>query len=128
MRLNYSFLSTFLALYYSAFTNANASANANATPTETSTKIIAEEEHEIGYIQSLKLQIPPLESVTSEFQEIEIYESKHYGKVFVLDECLQLTEKDAPHYNEMLAHIPIMEYIIMSMKKQNQKQMQKRVG
>jgi len=120
MRLNHSFLSTFLTLY-AALINTNANANANAETTSTSTKIIAEEEHEIGYIQSLKLQIPPLESVTSEFQQIEIYESKHYGKVFVLDECLQLTEKDAPHYNEMLAHIPIMEYIIMSMNMKKQK-------
>lgn len=49
--------------------------------------------------------------MTSSFQEIEVYDSEHFGKVFLLDECLQLTEKDAPHYNEMLAHVPMMEYI-----------------
>jgi spermidine synthase len=49
--------------------------------------------------------------VKSFYQEIKIHESTHYGKVLILDDCLQLTERDAPHYNEMLAHVPMMEYL-----------------
>lgn len=71
---------------------------------------LSEEEHEIGYIMGLNLHAPPLYSKQSSYQKIEIYESDHFGKVFVLDECLQLTERDAANYNEMLAHVPIMEY------------------
>ena len=74
-------------------------------------KQINEEEDEIGYIQSLIVNTPAVASVESSYQYIEVYDSDHFGKVFVLDDCLQLTEKDAPHYNEMLAHVPVMEYL-----------------
>ena len=76
-----------------------------------STTKIHEEEDEIGYIQSLIVDNLPIASVQSAYQEIEVYNSVHFGRVFVLDECLQLTERDAPHYNEMLAHVPMMEYL-----------------
>jgi len=49
------------------------------------TEQIVEEEEEIGYIQSLILQVPALTKVTSFYQEIKIHESTHYGKVFILD-------------------------------------------
>ena len=69
-----------------------------------SAKEIKEEEFEIGYIQSLLSNSDdPVVSIKSKYQHIEIYNSDHFGKIFVLDEALQLTEKDAPHYNEMLA-------------------------
>ena len=69
-----------------------------------SAKEIKEEEFEIGYIQSLLSNSDdPIVSIKSKYQHIEIYNSDHFGKIFVLDEALQLTEKDAPHYNEMLA-------------------------
>jgi len=76
----------------------------------TTTKI-EEEEDEIGYIQSLIVETQTVASVDSSFQHIEVHNSDHYGKVFVLDDCLQLTERDAPHYNEMMAHVPMMEYL-----------------
>ena len=78
---------------------------------EAGTKRVEEVEDEIGYVQSLMLNTPPLASLKSSYQDIEVYESSHFGKVFLLDECLQLTERDAPHYNEMLAHVPMMEYL-----------------
>merc|ERR1712176_1376022 len=34
----------------------------------------------------------------------------YYGKILVLDEVVQLTEKDANAYNEMLAHIPMFHH------------------
>ena len=73
-------------------------------PNIISAKEIKEEEFEIGYIQSLWTNSDdPVVSIKSKYQHIEIYNSVHFGKIFVLDEALQLTEKDAPHYNEMLA-------------------------
>ncbi len=81
------------------------------TTTTTTTIDALEVEHEIGYILGLKLHNPPLYSGKSKYQEIKIYKSDHYGNVFILDECLQLTEQDAANYNEMLAHVPIMEYV-----------------
>jgi spermidine synthase len=86
-------------------------ATTSATNDEIATKRIEEVEDEIGYIQSLVVKIPPMVTFESNYQEIEVYESDNFGKVFILDECLQLTEKDAPHYNEMLAHVPMMEYL-----------------
>lgn len=77
----------------------------------TERKTIREEEEEIGYIQSLVVNTPAVASVKSTYQKIDVYDSDHFGKVFVLDDLLQLTEKDAPHYNEMLAHVPVMEYL-----------------
>ncbi|KAL7508322.1 hypothetical protein ACHAXN_005399 [Cyclotella atomus] len=74
-------------------------------------KRVDEEEEEIGYIQTLLLNTPAVATVNSTYQKIEVYESDHFGKVFLLDDCLQLTERDAPHYNEMLAHVPVMEYL-----------------
>jgi spermidine synthase len=70
--------------------------------------VIKEEEHEIGYHMSLVTKSTPLFSSQSSYQKIEVYESETYGKILVLDECIQLTERDASHYNEMLAHISLM--------------------
>lgn len=77
-------------------------------------KRVEEEEFEIGFIQSLLVDSAPIASFQSKYQTIEIYENQHFGKVFLLDENLQLTERDAPHYNEMLAHVPMMEYLATS--------------
>ena len=74
-------------------------------------KKVNEEEDEIGFIQTLLIDPNPIASYESEYQSIEVFESSHFGKVFLLDENLQLTERDAPHYNEMLAHVPMMEYL-----------------
>jgi len=70
--------------------------------------VIKEEEHEIGYHMSLVTKSTPLYSSQSSYQKIEVYESETYGKILVVDECIQLTERDASHYNEMLAHISLM--------------------
>ena len=82
----------------------------DSNPKEIKT-IVMEDEQEIGYVQSLIVNYPPLLEVTSNYQDIKVYQSKYYGKVLLLDDCLQLTERDASHYNEMLAHVPILEYI-----------------
>ncbi|KAL3801347.1 hypothetical protein HJC23_006957 [Cyclotella cryptica] len=79
--------------------------------TSESIRRIHEEEEEIGYIQTLLLNTPAISSRNSTYQKVEVYDSGHFGRVLLLDDCLQLTERDAPHYNEMLAHVPVMEYL-----------------
>lgn len=43
----------------------------------------------------------------SEYQHMMVLESIAYGKVFVLDGALQLTEKDECAYQEMITHLPL---------------------
>ncbi|MEW6409911.1 MAG: polyamine aminopropyltransferase [Nitrospirota bacterium] len=41
----------------------------------------------------------------SKFQEIMVIKSPHFGKMLVLDEVVQITERDEFFYHEMLTHI-----------------------
>lgn len=41
----------------------------------------------------------------SEFQDIMVLENSYFGKILVLDNVVQLTEKDEFFYHEMLAHV-----------------------
>jgi len=66
--------------------------------------------HEIGFSQSISVTGEPLVNTSSEYQDILIYQTPHFGKVLVLDGVVQLTERDAASYNEMMAHIPMMEH------------------
>ncbi|KAG5046268.1 hypothetical protein AAZX31_06G175800 [Glycine max] len=43
----------------------------------------------------------------SEYQNMLVFQSSTYGKVFVLDGALQLTEKDECAYQEMMTHLPL---------------------
>lgn len=40
----------------------------------------------------------------SEFQKIEIYQSRSYGKVMLIDGCFMLSERDHFIYHEMIVH------------------------
>ena len=46
-------------------------------------------------------------SAQSEFQRIDVLESKEFGKILVTDGDLMLTEKDEFIYHEMMAHVPM---------------------
>ncbi|MBE5871840.1 MAG: polyamine aminopropyltransferase [Lachnospiraceae bacterium] len=46
-------------------------------------------------------------SAQSEFQRIDVLESKEFGKILVADGDLMLTEKDEFIYHEMIAHVPM---------------------
>ena len=48
-----------------------------------------------------------LYSGKSEFQDIEIFESKAFGKIMVIDGYIMLTEKDEFIYHEMMVHVPM---------------------
>jgi spermidine synthase len=41
----------------------------------------------------------------SEFQRIDVFESKEFGRFLTLDGYLMLTEKDEAHYHEMITHV-----------------------
>ncbi|VEU40902.1 unnamed protein product [Pseudo-nitzschia multistriata] len=46
----------------------------------------------------------------SEFQEILVFQSAQYGKVFAIDGILQLTERDAFTFHEMMSHLPLFSH------------------
>jgi len=49
-------------------------------------------------------------SQKSIFQQIDLYETKHHGRMLVLDGIIQLTDFDEFAYQEMLAHIPLFAH------------------
>merc|ERR1740117_2354174 len=51
-------------------------------------------------------------SKQSQYQKIEVHQSKFFGKLLVLDDVIQLTERDADSYNEMMAHIPMFQHTL----------------
>ena len=48
-----------------------------------------------------------LYSARSEFQRIDIFESKEFGRFLTLDGFMMLTEKDEFIYHEMITHVPM---------------------
>jgi len=59
----------------------------------------------------LSLQIEKiLYSKKSQFQRIEVYQTRHHGKMLALDGIIQLTESDEFAYQEMLAHVPLFAH------------------
>ncbi len=46
----------------------------------------------------------------SKFQQIEVYQTRHHGRMLVLDGIVQLTEFDEFAYHEMLTHIPMFAH------------------
>ncbi len=48
-----------------------------------------------------------LESVQSEFQKIDVFQTPEFGKVLVIDGYIMLTEKDEFVYHEMITHVPM---------------------
>lgn len=46
-------------------------------------------------------------SAESEYQRIDIFESKEFGRILTLDGYLMVTEKDEYIYHEMITHIPM---------------------
>ena len=48
-----------------------------------------------------------LRSAEREYQRIDIFESKEFGRILTLDGYLMVTEKDEYIYHEMITHIPM---------------------
>lgn len=51
-----------------------------------------------------------LYSQSSAFQQIDVLQTRNYGKVLVLDGMIQLTEFDEFAYQEMMAHLPLFSH------------------
>ena len=60
---------------------------------------------------ALSLEIEQiLYSKKSQFQQIDIFQTKNHGKMLVLDGIIQLTQSDEFAYQEMLAHVPLFAH------------------
>ncbi len=60
---------------------------------------------------ALSLEIKEtLYSGKSKFQQIDLYQTRHHGKMLVLDGIIQLTEFDEFTYQEMMAHLPLFSH------------------
>jgi spermidine synthase len=61
--------------------------------------------------QALSLQIESvLYHARSQFQDILVLKTKAYGNVLVLDNAIQITEKDECAYQEMIAHLNLFSH------------------
>lgn len=69
----------------------------------------AEELHKT-YRQEFDVLGEPIVETRSQFQTIKIFDNKDAGRVLVLDDIVQLTERDECAYSEMLVHVPGMEH------------------
>jgi spermidine synthase len=47
-----------------------------------------------------------LYTAQSEFQRIDVFDSKEFGRFLTLDGYMMLTEKDEFIYHEMITHVP----------------------
>lgn len=46
----------------------------------------------------------------SDYQKIQVFEAKPFGKILMLDQAVQFTEQDEFVYHEMLSHIPMLAH------------------
>ena len=62
------------------------------------------------HTEDVKLSIrikEQLFSAQSEFQRIDVLDSREFGRILVADGDLMLTEKDEFIYHEMITHVPM---------------------
>ena len=60
---------------------------------------------------ALSLQVDEvLYSNKSQFQQIDLYQTRSHGRMLVLDGIIQLTERDEFGYQEMMAHVPLFAH------------------
>eukprot|EP00743_Colponemidia_sp_Colp-15_P000986 GILK01001090.1.p1 GENE.GILK01001090.1~~GILK01001090.1.p1 ORF type:complete len:297 (+),score=40.83 GILK01001090.1:69-959(+) len=62
-----------------------------------------------GQCFSLEIE-ETLHDQKSEFQHVQVFKTKSYGTMLVLDNCIQATERDEFSYQEMMAHVPSMAH------------------
>lgn len=64
------------------------------------------EQHTDNVRFSIKVE-NQLYSDQSEFQRIDVFDSKEFGRFFTLDGLIMLTEKDEFIYHDMIVHVPL---------------------
>ena len=52
-------------------------------------------------------KVKQLFAAHSKFQKIEVYDTKDFGRVLIMDDRIMLTEKDEQIYHEMIVHVPM---------------------
>eukprot|EP00039_Didymoeca_costata_P019422 m.337486 g.337486 ORF g.337486 m.337486 type:complete len:299 (-) comp18146_c0_seq1:1527-2423(-) len=58
--------------------------------------------------QAMSLEVESvLFDENSKFQHVQVFKSKNYGTVLVLDGVIQITERDEHAYQEMITHLPM---------------------
>jgi spermidine synthase len=62
-----------------------------------------------GMAMSLEIE-KTLYDEKSPFQHIQVFETRHHGRMLALDGIIQLTQSDEFSYQEMLAHIPLFAH------------------
>jgi spermidine synthase len=71
-----------------------------------------EEQLELKKGRLIKIQYKELlESVQSQFQKIDVYDTVPFGKMLVHDNVIMLTEFDETHYHEMIVHVALNVHI-----------------
>ncbi len=84
---------------------------AERIPDEVPVNRVGEIEQSIGFYQAIELvENSLLYRKQSQYQSIEVHQTKHFGKLLLLDGVIQLTERDADSYNEMMAHVPMFQH------------------
>lgn len=84
---------------------------AERVPDEAPLHRVGEIEQSIGFYQAIALpENSLLYHKESAYQSIEVHQTKHFGKLLLLDGVIQLTERDADSYNEMMAHVPMFQH------------------
>ena len=48
----------------------------------------------------------------SNYQHIEVFETKYFGKLLRLDGVIQMTEFDEANYHEMIVHVPLNSHTL----------------
>jgi spermidine synthase len=67
-----------------------------------------EEQLEIKDGRMIKIQYKELlDSVQSQFQKIDVYDTVPFGKMLVHDDVIMVTEFDEAHYHEMIVHVAL---------------------
>lgn len=103
----FSFWTVLIATYHVS----NAIASAGSPLDDLPTNRVGEIEHSIGFYQAIELvENSLLYEKQSEYQAIEVHQTKHFGKLLLLDGVIQLTERDADSYNEMMTHVPMFQH------------------
>jgi spermidine synthase len=62
-----------------------------------------------GYAQRFEVT-KSLVRTKSRFQKIDIFETRHFGRVLALDGIIQTTEADEFVYHEMMTHVPLLAH------------------
>lgn len=90
----------------------NAAGSTDTPDPSTKRPVIGELMAETGFYQSMTLTSDdePLFQHKSKYQDISIVRAEYYGKVLILDGVVQLTERDADSYNEMMAHVAMFNH------------------